>query len=348
MNKKSLLVLASVVAGLVLLLALIQQADHGSSDASDRLLLDGLAEQADEIRQIQLLFPDGKDGVTVHRENDRWVVSDRHNYPADIGKLGQLVSGLAEARIVEEKTSDAARYVQLGVDDPASGGSGSKVIVGGEGFFYEVILGEVAQRDYRYARVAGDARSYLVDRKLEVAEDASDWLLTDIIDLPSDLVRRVTISHADGETLTLEKTTRDETNFSVLDIPEGRELSYVSVGNGIAGALANLALEDVRPEAADTAAAIAVYETWGGLRVTVSVFKEDDTAWLAFAADAVPQAEPDLQESADPTGTGSDNESDPESEAARLNSRLAQWQYRVAEHKKNLLVRRWEDILKSR
>ena len=39
-----------------------------------------------------------------------------------------------------------------------------------------------------------------------------------------------------GETIVIEKSEREQTDFDVSGIPDGRELTYATVGNGIAGA----------------------------------------------------------------------------------------------------------------
>jgi hypothetical protein len=136
----------------------------------------------------------------------------------------------------------------------------------------------------------------------------------------------VTIRHADGETIAISKEAEEDTGFKVQDIPDGRELSYSTVANGIGGALNDLDLDDVRPAQQVDAAVVTEFETFDGLNITVETIKTDDENWISLAAS-----------SADEAGD----------EAADINGRLTGWQYRVADYKANLLMRRWEDILKT-
>jgi len=231
---------------------------------------------------------------------------------------------LAEARIVEEKTSSPEHYEKLGVDDPEDGGKGTKIIVDGEGVSYAIILGESAQGNHRYARLAGEETSYLVDRDPNIPAAASDWLLADILDIDSKQVRSVTITHDNGETIAITKETEDQTDFSVLDIPAGRELSYPTVANGIAGALKALKFDDVQKSIDGPFETSAVFETWDGLQVTARVRTDDEDTWVTFSATGAPD------------GTVTD-----------IGEQLDGWQYRLPDYKKNLLTRRWDDILKS-
>lgn len=318
MTRNTIIILAGIVVALALMLYIFQ----GAGDRPEHgLLVDDLAAQANSIDSVTILPPDTDNGISLRKDGDAWVVGSRFDYPADIGKLGSFVTQLSEARILEEKTSNPDNYSRLAVDDPETGGSGTKVLLSGDGFSHGVIVGNSAQGTNRYVRVPSDATSFLVDRQLEVPASVQNWLRHDLIDIPADRVRKVTISHADGETLALEKSAEEDGNFTVLDIPEGRELSYASAGNSIAGALASLELEDVQQATGSEAATTAVFETWDGLSIEIRIAGEDDTNWLEFAVSG----------------------DDPE----KLGERLGGWRYRITDYKANLLKRRWDDILKA-
>ncbi|MCG8370349.1 MAG: DUF4340 domain-containing protein [Proteobacteria bacterium] len=328
MSRKTVQVLVGIVTALLLLLLAVDR--NGDDDSENRrVLLPGFKGLANEATRVTVSRAVGEEGVTLHREGRRWVVSARDGYPADVGKLGQLIDALAAARILEEKTSNPDNYSKLGVDDPGQGGKGDLVTIVGTDFSYSVILGNSAQRDFRYARTPEQAASYLIDRNPPVPDSAGEWLLQDLIDIPSDRIQRVTVAHADGETIVIEKTDPEQTDFAVIDVPSERELSYATVGNGMAGALAGLKLDDVRKRAGTPAASSAAFETWDGLKIAVDVTVEDEAAWLAF------------------TAATADGESAAANEAAEIDERLSGWQYRVPDHRKNLLIRRWDDILKS-
>lgn len=344
MTTKTVSVLIAVVAGLVLALLVLDRTERNELSLASRPLLEGFEARANDVDNLQITRADGAEGaegVTIRRNGDAWTVTSKDDYPADFGKLRQLIIALADARIVEEKTSNPEQYERLGVADPDAGGNGTKVLAGGQDFAFEVIVGNSAQGDFCYARVPNQATSYLIDKKPDIPQSSSDWLLPDILDVSAERIRSVSIAHADGEKIVIEKAAKDDADYSVVDVPQGRELSYASVGNGIAGALAKLELEDVRARRDGATETTVVYTTWDGLQITAAVSTDEDTDWVAFAvaaADPAPEAE---EASPDVTVAGA------QSEALALDTHLSPWQYRLPDYKKNLLQRRWDDILEA-
>lgn len=329
MTSKTIRVLAAIVVALALLIFVVENTDDSTSVSQEQPLLPGFSEHANDANRVRIFYPEA-DALTIRRESDKWLIEARDDYPADIGKLRPLIVALAGAGIVEEKTSNPNLYEKLGVDDPEQGGSGTKVSVQGDGFSYSVILGESAQGDHRYARIPDGEFSYLIDEDPDVPEAVGDWLTPEIVDIESQRIRKVSIVHEDGEAITVEKSTQDLTDFTVLDVPQGRELSYATVGNGIAGALSKLELDDVRKGIDGKPETSVVFETWDGLQLDATISSEDDESWVAFSA----------------TGDG-EASTDRDDPAAEINDRLSGWQYRIPDYKKNLLTRRWDDILKS-
>jgi len=328
MTRRTVQALVAIVIGLVLLLVVLERGDRGDAGADGDLLLPSFRDVANDVDEVRISSP-GDSAITLQRGEDGWQVAERGGYPANVGMLRSVVAALAEARVVETKTANPDNYAQLAVDDPDEGGSGTKVTVNGASFGHAVIFGKPARGDYRYARIAGEETSYLVDRNPDLPEESGGWLAPDIVDIGSDGVRRVTIAHAGGETIVIEKTDAEQTDFDVVGVPDGRQLSYPTVGNAVAGALSDLDLDDVRRRVEAEAASTAVFETWDGLTVTVSVAEDGDDTWLAFEAAA-----------------GGEGPADAEKSEA-INERTAGWQYKVPDYKKNLLTRRWDDMLRS-
>lgn len=327
MTRKTVHTLIAIVVGLVLLLFVMQRGDRNEIGPGERLLLPGFASVANDVTEVQITRSESE-AVVLVRNGERWSVTGRDGYAADLGKLKPLVIALAEAKLLEEKTSLPEQYDKLGVADPENGGSGVKVTLAGPDSTFSVILGDTA-REYRYARIADEATSYLIDRSPELPESPGDWLRPAVMDIPAMRVRQVIISHADGETMTIEKSEQEQTDFGVAAVPDGRELSYATVGNGIAGALGALELDDVRKAIDGEAVATTVFETWDDIRVTAAVVEDGDDAWVAFSAEAA----------SDEPAAGE--------QLATIRERVSGWQYRLADYKKNLLVRRWDDILRS-
>ncbi|HNP34794.1 MAG TPA: DUF4340 domain-containing protein [Woeseiaceae bacterium] len=365
MNPKSIGLLTAVVVLLVVVVLLLQTKDEPGTSPTGEIFLSDFANQADDAESIRIIR-NNMQPVEIRRDGVRWLVSNRDDYPADIGKLRNLFIALSKAQVVEEKTSNPDYYSRLGVDDPEKGGSGSKLVIDGDGFNYSIIIGTSAQGTFRYVRLADAETSYMVDQNFLVPESVGDWLQPTIIDIEPDRVRRVTIHNSDGETIEIEKNAEDDTEFSVLAIPEGRELSYPTVANGIAGALKGLTLDDVRKAAPGDAEttdveSTTVFETWDGQIVTTTLSNDGDETWIGFQARQAPGTVPaeladDTADAASGDAEGTDQASTTEANEKtsiqhetvdEINARLSGWQYQIADFKKNLLTRRWSDLLKA-
>ncbi|HUD97545.1 MAG TPA: hypothetical protein VMO24_08375, partial [Woeseiaceae bacterium] len=222
--------------------------------------------------------------------------------------------------------------------------------------------------NYRYARIPEAEQSWLIDQNPVVPQETSDWLVQEIIDLDASRVRSVVIRHSDGESIALRKDSAESAGFEVDGIPSGRELSYPTVANSIAGALDNLTLEDVRasPATGLSATTTTTFTTFDGLQVEVVSGTVDEQPWLSINASVadIPSTvdrEP-VDEASEAAGSGDDAESeaapqppqsngperaDPAAQAQEINDRTGRWIYSIAEYKADQLSRRWDDILKA-
>ena len=326
MNNTTLRLLGFIVLFLLLAWFLIESGDDADLPDSGMLLLPGMESALNDIEEISVSRA-GEETVVIERRDGAWGVSGRGGYPARLASIRDVLIAMAEATVVEPKTADPARHAVLGVDDPVNELSKGALVTASAGDqAFSVIFGNVAQGTFRYARIAGEDQSWLIDQNPEIPTSAGDWLDADVIDIPSTRIQSVTITHPDGETIAASKASEDDSDFSVAEIPEGRELSYSTVANGMAGALNDLDLDDVRT-AIETEAegVVAQFTTFDGLTITATTMSGDDENWLTLVAES---------------------SSEDGSEAEEINARTAGWQFRIADYKANLLTRRWEDILK--
>lgn len=330
MMNKNLRILAGVTALLIAVLFAVQLGDR-SQPGADALLFPDLRSRINDATTLTITRADDEDATVIRKTADAWVNESRDDYRVDVGKLRELLLALSEAKTIEQKTANPDRYGQLGVGDPANEGSkGTRLQVAGDGLLLDLIVGNVAQPGYRYARRFDDTQSWLIDKDPSIPASTADWLVKDIVDIKADTVRSVTITHPDGEEIRISKASAEQTDYDVADIPADRELSYATVANGIAGALNALAFDDVRKGDAFAGDAVTTaFETFDGERITVLSREEDGTNWIMLSA-----ASGAIEDGA-------------ENDAAAINEQVAGWQFTIAAYKANQLTRRWEDILKA-
>jgi hypothetical protein len=377
MSSRTVTVLAIVLVALVLL-AIFGQRSGTSSSGSGALLVPGLADALGEIERVTVIKANGETVATLERRPDNWIVSDKHGYAASPAKLRQALTGLAEARILEQKTANAELYTRLGVEDVAGAeAAGVSVTLTAPGReLPAIVLGNAEGATYRYARRAGEAQSFLIDRNPDFPRAAAQWVDSVIVDVRGDRIKQVTITHADGEVVSLSKAGPELTNFEVAGVPAGRELSYPGVANVIGNALRELNLEDVEPAAASPAVdpTIVEYRTFDGLVVRVTGVKRNDESWVSFdasvdaeqAAQAAAAAAPPAAEPAAAAAEGGDAPAaaegapptppvaaataatpDPAAEAERINAKVGGWRYKIAGYQYDQMTRRMADLLKA-
>ncbi len=325
MNNATTRNLAIVVAVLLTILVGLRLSEGPTETESGQALF---ADLRDRINSIDALVIDGPENarVEIRRSDSDWVVASRDGYPADVAKVRSALLAIADAQVVEQKTANPERYAAIGLQEPeAEGSTGVRLAASGEGETFSVIIGNAASGTGRYVRRTGDAISLLIDKNPDVSADSSGWLDRELLDIDTGSIASVLVSHADGEEIQVEKSDPEAADFGVADIPDGRELSYPGVANGIAGALNGLELEDIRPASEAEPATIASFTTFDGARLTVRVYPEaEDATWISIDVEA------------DESG----------SLAEGLSALLANREFRIAAFRGNQLTRRWEDILK--
>src|SRR6187431_994052 len=78
-------------------------------------VLMALKTQLNEVTEVRISRGDGSK-TTLKKQPMGWIVGERE-YAADSGKVRKLLIDLSSLETVEIKTSDPAKYAQLGVED---------------------------------------------------------------------------------------------------------------------------------------------------------------------------------------------------------------------------------------
>lgn len=337
MNQKSFIGLA-VVTGLAVLGAAVGVADRysgGATGRSEALVFDGLAEKANDVAEIVVRSEEG--AVTVRRGENGWVVPEKNGHPARLDKVREAIVGMAELRLFEPKTRSADKFSRLQVEDVDAENSASLLVTLADDKGTEmakIIVGKGRNNlagpvsTGVYVRRQGSEQTWLARGQLAPSRNAEDWLLKEIVDVPSARVSQVTTRSGDGVVFSVAKKTERDANFEIADLPGDAKLKKNARGtvNGLAGVLGGLELEDV-VVASDfdrSQSGAATVKTFDGLTVEVALFADDKKTWVRLTA----------------TGDGPAAE-----EAARINARVGGWVYRVPAHKAAFFKMRLDGLL---
>ena len=370
MSTRGLIVLLAAVAVLVLLAVLGQRGADAPTSGQGTKLLPGLEAALNDVERISLVKAGGEAVTTLERRPDTWVVVEKGGYPADVAKIRQSLLALSEARVLEQKTANPELYDRLGVEDIQSDtAAGIAISLAASGHeLPTLILGNAEGTKYRYARLAGEPQSYLIDRDPDLPRTAAQWVDANVVDVRGARVQQVTITHPDGELVTISKADPAAMNFDVANVPAGRELLYPGVANVIGNALREVNLEDVERidvNATDAATneqqqeVVVEFRTFDGLVVTARGAERGDQAWVRFEANfsaeqaaqfaAVAVVGDDVGDGAasdDSDGNDEGQAADVSAEAARINQRVAGWRYRIAGYQYDQMTKRMADLLK--
>lgn len=348
----ALTVVALLAAGAALLLG---QASRPVSLAGGDYLYPGFAEQINQVNGIRLLTGDETEGVTLERDDTGWTVQQRFGYAADAGAIRSLLLKLAQARVVEAKTSNPELYSRLGVEDVGAGsGNGVLLEIDGPTPPRKLIIGDVETRagDGTYVRGQDETGSYLISEELRPERKAEKWLDPELLDIPPALIKSVTIRHADGETVRLLGL---DGHLALANIPEGRELSSPAATSPIGRGLENLRLQDVMPAArfdGGEALAVITYQLTDGRLITVDAWQVGNDRYIALELGMSLEDENGGAEAAQESGDEATADAKPSTpradveQVARDSERLAGWVYRISVPRYEQLVRRLEDLLR--
>ena len=292
MNTKTLSALAAAAAIALGAAIWINSANAPISEDStkDKPLLPGLREELNKVDTFALSGAGGKALVTLKRSGEGWQVAERSGYPADIGKLREYLYRLADAKVLDTKTSSPKRYAELGVEDPIDPKAQSVLVaLGGLQGLPKLIVGLYNGQGGggTFVRREGEAQSLLASGTLLAEKDPAAWIRKDLIDIDAAKVKEVTLTGADGKTLRVYKEQPADGNFRIADLPKGREPVSDFVANGMGSGLSNLRADDVavaKDAPAPEKPFKARYLGFDGRVVEVTAWETDGKARVQFAA----------------------------------------------------------------
>jgi len=364
MTPRSFTILCAVTV-LVSIAAIAVDEDSSAIPGSGELLFPKLLSDINEIEKIE--GASAGERFTLTRGSGGWIVPGRSGYPANADKVHKLLVGAAGLKRVEPKTKKEALYSKLGLEDLSSESSRAVSFTfeaAGDSTLASLIVGNSApakgdpDASAIYVRLPGDPQSWLVKGKLPKDGALLDWLDRKVLDLERARSREVRVRHEDGEVVVVSKNSPADKDFSLADVPPGKEIDAQWSINDIGRSLTDFDLEDVRPRdafAADTRPAFTVtMRTFDGLAVVMDVFKDDKEVLGLLKASfeplhQSPGGQPAGPEDADGSKTppGLLTPEQVRAEAAKLNARLSNWVYVLPDFKFDHLAKKPADLLKD-
>ncbi len=334
MQRQSLIGLcaAAVVCVVAAAAALATGGPENDSVGADQRALPALAAELGEVGTVGLKRQ-GLD-LTFRRKGDAWLVEQKGGYPADAGKVRQVVLALADMTLVEPKTREPKLYPRLEVEDPGKGKSALVTLSDEHGKKIGALI--VGKRSYDrlgagndgvYVREPGKAQSWLARGGLDLSGDLVGWLDRRVVDIKENRIAKMTMIQPDGTSLTLSRKTADG-KFAVEGAAADTKYKSDTATGEPAQALETLDLTDVVPAAKlpvpDKGVTTASYTTFDGLTIGLKLFEDNKKDWVAVSA----------------TGAGKEA-----AEAKKIEARVSPWRYQIPEFKAQMLETKLADLV---
>lgn len=283
MNRQKLLIVAA--AAVVLLGAGIWlSANRNRGDLGGGAVFADLKAALGDVEEIRLSKGDGS-RTTLRKGASGWTVVER-NYPADGGRVRELVLNLVAMKVIEQKTSDPANYPKLGVeapDKPTAASTLLEVVAGKK--TWSLIVGKGAEGRGQYVRKPAEAVSALVEPNVVADPDQKRWVDRLIVDLPGASVHDISVQPSGGPAYLLTRNQRSDANLVLSPVPKGRTAASAMSIDAQADGLVAFNFDDVRALPATPAAPTdrATYRTFDGQVFAFSGRRDAQKAYVTVS-----------------------------------------------------------------
>jgi hypothetical protein len=246
-----------------------------------------------DVAEIRIAEP--KATLTLDRQAERWVIEERGGFPADLGKVRELVLKLTSLKVGQSEPIGEKDRARLNLD-----GSGTRVeladaagkvlatlVVGRKYYKGEVADAAKAPADGRFVSLPGDEKqAYLVsDALAQASAESAQWI--DRTAFKVEKVKSLEVRYPDGSGWRISRS-GDNTDWQLDGARPGEKVD-VFRANAASYSLSLLELADVAPkDVRDTGLAeptLINATTLAGRTYNIKVGKsQGDSYYLSFKA----------------------------------------------------------------
>lgn len=352
-----------VVTAVVIFVAFsVSRRNAPETEISTAPLYPELMNQLNDVDRIEVRS--SKHRSVLHKKDDSWTMENRDGFPAKFNDVKRGLIQLAELKVLETKTAKPEKYAQLGVDDvDADGSIGRLVTVTGKAGkpYATLILGKKRKGDAsgvaeHYVRRSGEAHALLVEGDLALPADPGEWINSDIANIPTKRIHRVTIEPYEGPPIVISKASPEDNFFELQNIPEGYVVTSKTTVSSLGAMLRDLRFTDVAAESGIESdivpRTIVRVQTFDGLIATIEELDYKEHIYNRFSYEFNPDVVVKTDAEVQSTDTGADTEAaeksapSVEKEALTLNSIVAGWVFELPDYKVRMIDKKLADLIK--
>jgi hypothetical protein len=340
-RRRNLSVLAGVtiVAVLLAVVALWQQANIGRRANAPEQFFPGLARHVRDAARIHIVSKAGGAFEIAFIPEKGWVVPSRSDFPASFDLVRRTLVGLAALQTIEPKTARADWLHYIGLEAPPKGDGIEITVRDDKNQVLAALItgksediGDASGATGLFVRRPGEIQSWLTRSVLDPRATLSDWLEKAVMDVDRARIQEVDVDPAGSASFTVRRALPSEPDFKLAPVPAGKTVADPAAPDGVASAITGFGFDDVRPareiDFSDSATnARVVTKTFDGLKVTVNVKRQGADYWAIVSADAFkPEAE---------------------GEASAINARASGWAYKLPADKGQLFMTTLDSLIKA-
>ena len=354
--KSVFILLAAVAIGLTAYFYTTNNSFKSALTTSD--LIPDLQSNLNNVNKFTVLEAGNALLTSVTKNETGWVVDNRDGYAADVKVVRHVFEKLAEAKLIEKKTANSENYTKLGVENVEhENAQGVLLTVDGLDEEVSIIFGNDGSsgKNTQFVRYQAEKQSWLINKKINVARDTTDWLDKNILDIPPERIKNILIKHADGTEILISNTGNEAYEFDIDAVaPEGKKISDSEIYQ-VANALSSLQLTDVTKfenvsNTENIQTILAVFKTFDGLTITTTAYpsaiKSNFTIKVDFNPEDVDESVANNSINAEST-TDAAMVSDPkaaEELAKKLEVKLDGWAYILPTITQAALMKKLDDF----
>lgn len=332
------------------------------ADFTPKPLFPGMTAKVNEVASLEIATSKALFRIERGASPEQWTMPSRDGYPVRPDLVRKNILGVAGLESIEPRTDKPEHYNLLQVSEPdqykpadeaAKSDAGPiliRLVDAKPEALASVIVGKtksypVGGKPGQYhVRKPNEARAWLAQGTLELPADPAQWLVKDLIKVDRARVAKATVTHPDGEVLTIvrapTKPDSSGVDFTPDPMPAGLVIKSQFDVNAVPGALNWLSFDDVaKADAKDFSKAVTTeIVTLDGLKVTLRSIPAEDgkKVWVTIAA------------AFDPALARPDAEMKPEEaqkQAQEAMARVDGWAYLINESTGRDLTRRLNDLI---
>lgn len=337
-RRRTLLILGALTLAFVVLavLAVAQRAREVAPKFTPVQLFPGLSAKLDHLAEIDLTDLRGTFHVKL-MPGKGWVIVEKNDFPAAFSEVRSTAVGMAGLELTQPKTTNPKLFHTVYLGDPAKKGSGIEVtLINDKGqkmaqaiFGKQVETTDALGRSGIFVRRPGEDRAWLARGYVTASSAMSDWFDKNIVTLMRDDIRDTHVEPPKGPAYTVSRATKDQMDFTLDDMPKGRDLAYASIPDGVGTSLIGFTFDDVKPiqQVDFSKASELTTDTFGGLTLRLRLVKDGDQYWAALNAEAT--------------------SAEAQQQAAMINARADNWAFNVPSYKGQLFETTRDSLLKA-